>query len=73
MLYGATPAASGLFLGVKAAVLAVVIEALIRISRRALKNRLMLAVAAAAFLAIFVGRVPFPRIGELPRASNLVT
>jgi chromate transporter len=61
-LYGATPTATGLFLGVKAAVLAVVVEALIRISRRALKNRLMLAVAGAAFLAIFAGHVPFPVI-----------
>jgi chromate transporter len=61
-LFGATPAATGLFLGVKAAVLAVVIEALIRISRRALKNRIMLTVAGAAFVAIFAGHVPFPVI-----------
>ncbi|MGL1664022.1 chromate transporter, partial [Vibrio parahaemolyticus] len=51
-----------LFFGLKAAVLAVVIEAVIRIGRRALRNRTMVALAASAFLAIFVVGVPFPWI-----------
>ncbi|HEX4766508.1 MAG TPA: chromate efflux transporter [Lichenihabitans sp.] len=50
------------FFGLKAAVLAIVIEAVVRIGRRALKSRPMLALAAAAFVAIFVFAVPFPVI-----------
>jgi chromate transporter len=50
------------FFGIKAAVLAVVIEAVLRIGRRALKNRVMVALAAAAFVAIFFLAVPFPVI-----------
>jgi chromate transporter len=50
------------FLGIKAAVLAVVIEAVLRIGRRALGNRVLVALAAAAFVAIFFLAVPFPVI-----------
>jgi chromate transporter len=50
------------FFGIKAAVLAVVIEAVLRISRRALKTPPMYAIAAAAFVAIFFIDVPFPLI-----------
>jgi chromate transporter len=52
----------GLFFGLKAAVLAVVLEAVVRIGRRALKNRVMIGLAAAAFVAIFAFDVPFPLI-----------
>ena len=52
----------GLFFGLKAAVLAVVIEALIKISRRALKSNAAYVIAAAAFIAIFAFHVPFPLI-----------
>lgn len=51
-----------LFFGIKAAVLAVVIEAVIRIGKRALKNHAMYAIAAAAFIAIFFLEAPFPLI-----------
>ncbi|MGH6952540.1 MAG: chromate transporter, partial [Alphaproteobacteria bacterium] len=51
-----------LFFGVKAAVLAVVIEAVVRIGRRVLKNPAMVALASAAFVAIFFFEVPFPVI-----------
>ena len=51
-----------LFYGIKAAVLAVVIEAVIRLGRRALKNASMVVVAAAAFVGIFFFEVPFPLI-----------
>ncbi|WP_119461362.1 chromate efflux transporter [Rhodospirillaceae bacterium SYSU D60014] len=51
-----------LFFGLKAAVLAIVLEAVMRIGRRALKNSVMLAIAAAAFVAIFFFDVPFPLI-----------
>ncbi len=56
------PAIEGLFFGLKAAVLAVVVDALLRIGRRALVRRLHVAIAAAAFAAIFALRVPFPAI-----------
>lgn len=62
MLYHDAPVVEALFFGVKAAVLAVVVEAVIRIGKRALKNRAMVAIAVAAFLAIYVARVPFPLI-----------
>ncbi|MER8489897.1 chromate efflux transporter [Mesorhizobium australicum] len=61
-LYGDVPLVTALFFGVKAAVLAVVVEAVIRIGRRALKNRLMVAIALCAFLGIYVLAIPFPLI-----------
>jgi chromate transporter len=51
-----------LFFGLKAAVLAIVIEALVRIGKRALKNNIMLGLAAIAFIGIFFFGVPFPII-----------
>ena len=48
------------FFGLKAAVLAIVVEALIRIGRRSLKSGPLQALAAAAFVAIFFFAVPFP-------------
>ena len=62
VLYGDMPLVAALFFGVKAAVLAIVIEAVIRIGRRALKNRVMVSIAAAAFIAIYALNVPFPLI-----------
>lgn len=50
----------GIFFGLKAAVLAIVVQALIRIGRRALKGRLKPALAVGGFLALFVFSVPFP-------------
>jgi len=60
--FGNVPVITALFFGLKAAVLAIVLEALSRISKRALKNRLMFALAALAFIAIFFLGVPFPII-----------
>ncbi len=56
------PLVQALFFGVKAAVLAVVIEAVFRIGRRALKTPVMYAVAALAFIGIFFFELPFPVI-----------
>lgn len=50
------------FFGLKAATLAVVIEAVFRIGKKALKNRTMVGLAGVAFLAIFLAEVPFPVI-----------
>jgi chromate transporter len=60
--FGHLPLVDGLFFGLKAAVLALVAEAMIRVARRALKGPAMLAVAVAAFLAIAFLNVPFPLI-----------
>lgn len=54
------PAVAALLFGLKAAVLAVVIAAVLRIGRRALTSRLLLAVAAASFVALRFFAVPFP-------------
>ena len=63
---------AALFFGLKAAVLAVVVEAVLRIGRRALKNRLMVTIAAAAFLAIYFFKVPFPWIVLAAAAIGLL-
>jgi chromate transporter len=60
--YGALPTVEALFLGIKAAVLVIVVEALLRIARRALKRRADWLIAALAFIAIFFLAVPFPII-----------
>jgi chromate transporter len=60
--FGNVGVVEALFFGLKAAVLAIVLEAVVRIGRRALKNNVMLALAAAAFVAIFAFDVPFPLI-----------
>ncbi|MHA6298150.1 chromate efflux transporter [Devosia sp. CAU 1758] len=51
---------ASIFFGLKAAVLAIVVEALIRVGRRALKNAIAYGLAIAAFIALFVFAVPFP-------------
>jgi len=60
--YGTTPAVAALFAGVKAAVLAIVLEALIRLGRRALRGSGDWLVAGAAFVALFFFKVPFPLV-----------
>jgi chromate transporter len=60
--FGKLPLAEALFAGVKAAVLAIVVEALIRMAGRALKGRAEWIIAATAFVAIYAFAVPFPVI-----------
>ena len=60
--FGQVPLSAALFTGVKAAVLAIVVEALLRIARRALKGQTDWLLAGLAFFAIFFARVPFPVI-----------
>jgi chromate transporter len=62
VLLGKVTLVQGLFFGLKAAVLVIVIEAVIRVGRRALRNNAMRLLAAAAFIAIFFYGVPFPLI-----------
>lgn len=60
--YGNVGFVAALFFGLKSAVLAIVIEAVIRVGRRALGNSVMYAIAGTAFVAIFFFAVPFPII-----------
>ena len=61
-VFGEVPLVEAVFFGVKAAVLAIVIEALLRIAKRALTARLDWAIAGGAFAAIFFFNLPFPLI-----------
>lgn len=56
------PAIEAVFFGVKAAVLAVVVEAVVRIGKRALKTKAAVAIAAVAFVGLFAFGLPFPLI-----------
>jgi chromate transporter len=60
--FGNVGMVAALFFGLKAAVLAIVLQAVVRVGGRALKNDLMRWLAAVAFLAIFFVDVPFPVI-----------
>src|SRR5687768_279468 len=60
--YGQVPAVAGVFYGIKPAVTALVLHAAHRIGSRALKNRWLWGIAAAAFVAIAVLDVPFPLV-----------
>src|SRR5467141_950003 len=60
--FGTIPWIAAIFYGLKPAVLAIVAAAVIRIGSRALKNEVMWTLSAAAFIAIFFFRVPFPLI-----------
>ncbi len=60
--FGSVRVVEALFFGLKAAVLAIVLEAVMRIGRRTLKNNVMFGLAASAFVAIFAFDVPFPLI-----------
>jgi chromate transporter len=62
------PVVEGALFGIKAAVLVIVVEALIRIGRRSLKSRLLIGLAAAAFIGIFFLDLPFPLIVALAAA-----
>ena len=62
VLYGNVGAVAALFFGLKAAVLAIVLQAVLRIGSRALGNWQRRAAAAAAFAAIFLLDIPFPLI-----------
>ncbi|SFL16859.1 chromate efflux transporter [Methylobacterium pseudosasicola] len=62
VLYGAVVWVEGLFFGLKAAVLAIVLHALWRLSGRALRRRADRLIAGAAFGAIFLLAVPFPLV-----------
>lgn len=60
VLFGAIPVISALFFGLKCAVLVLVVEALIRVGRRALAGRASWLLAGIAFAALFFLNAPFP-------------
>ncbi|HLQ20163.1 MAG TPA: chromate efflux transporter [Tabrizicola sp.] len=60
--FGQVPVVAALFTGVQAAVIAIVVEALIRVSKRALKSGEAYLIAVAAFLGLFALHLPFPVI-----------
>ena len=60
VIWGDVSVVAGLFFGLKAAVLAVVIEAVLRVGRRALKSRACLRNRRLAFVALFLFAIPFP-------------
>ncbi len=64
-VYGAlidTTLVQALFLGVKATVVVIVVEAIIRVARRALRTTAHWVLAALAFIALFLFAVPFPLV-----------
>ncbi len=69
--YGGVGLVQGLFFGLKAAVLAIVVDAVVRVGRRALKTRAMVALAGLAFLGIFAFELPFPLIIAAAAAVGL--
>lgn len=60
--FGKIGIVNALFFGMKAAILAIVLEAVLRIGRRALKSPALVVIAAAAFIGIFFLAIPFPLI-----------
>ncbi len=70
--YGDVGWVEGMFVGITAAVVAIVAGAVVRIGRRILTNPTMVAIAATAFVAVFVFQVPFPIIVAIAIAVGLV-
>lgn len=60
--FGNIPAIEGLLFGLKAAVLAIVFQALVRVAKRALTGRESIAIAIAAFVSLAALRLPFPLV-----------
>ncbi len=66
------PAVAAAFYGIQPVVVAVVIEAVLRIGKKALKHRVLYAFAALAFVAIFLLKIPFPYIVAAAALGGLV-
>jgi chromate transporter len=60
--YGNVPWIAAVFYGLKPAVTAIVLTAVIRIGKKSLKNEVMWVLAALAFIAIYFFKAPFPAI-----------
>jgi chromate transporter len=71
--FGAQPLVQAAFVGVQAAVVIIVVQALQKVAKRALKDRAAYVIAALAFLGIFVLGVPFPLIIAAAGLYGLLT
>src|SRR5438309_10957436 len=60
--YQQLPAVAAIFFGLKAAVLAVVVEVVLRVGRLAVQYRVMIEISAAAFVCVYYFTVPFPSL-----------
>lgn len=60
--YGNVPVVAGILAGFKPVVVAIVVEAILKIAKRALKGPAHFVIAAAAFIAIYFLQVPFPLV-----------
>ncbi|WP_369258667.1 chromate efflux transporter [Geodermatophilus amargosae] len=63
--FGTTTAVTALFTGLAAAVLAIVVQAVVRVAKKALDSRALVVLAVAAFLALALFAVPFPVVVAL--------
>jgi chromate transporter len=61
-LYGEVDVVAAMFFGLKAAVLAIVLQAVVRIGKKALRNSVMATLAGLSFMGIFFFDIPFPVI-----------
>lgn len=61
-VFGQVPLVAAMFLGIKAAVVIIVLQALLKVAARALRSGLAYAVAGAAFVALFAFDLPFPLV-----------
>jgi chromate transporter len=63
--FGTTTAVTALFTGLAAAVLAIVVQAVVRVGQRALNSRALVVIAVLAFLSLYLFGVPFPVVVAL--------
>ena len=70
--FGEVGTVQGFFFGMKAAVLAVVLEAVLRVGRRALRSKAMLIIAGLAFVGIFIFDAPFPLVIALAALAGFI-
>jgi chromate transporter len=66
------PAVAAAFYGIQPVVVAVVVEAVLRIGKKALRHKVLYGFAAAAFVAIFFLKIPFPYIVAAAAAGGLL-
>lgn len=72
-IFGNVPLVEALFYGIKAAVLVIVVEALLRVAKKALTQRQHWIIAGAAFVGIFFLSIPYPLIVLLAGLYGLIT
>jgi len=72
-IFGNVPLVDALFYGIKAAVLVIVVEALLRVSKKALKQGQHWVIAGAAFVGIFFLTIPYPLIVLMAGLYGLIT